>query len=290
LQRTGASVIRNELTTRRARLEPGEAEYLPGGDPFLRYAVGSDPSIIWVVELLPADNAATPATGTALFTSDAITDYPTGTFAIDLRRDVLLPGEVDTLPPHTGPELVVITSGTVQAAADGGPAAPLSAASSRLVTGQLTLRNSDSQPAAFVVAALGEPVDGAEQPAVTPTPVPTQQVPTEVLAPVDAAPTAAPQEQAAEPTAVPAAPDESAASGQATIRVIAEGDIQVTITADGVVVFSGWLGAGGSTDWYTANQFAVTTTDGSLTLFENADTGQQFYMGYGPNETYYLGG
>jgi hypothetical protein len=79
-------------------------------------------------------------------------------------------------------------------------------------------------------------------------------------------------------------------SGTATIRVIAQGDIQVTIVADGAVVFSRWLGAGEASDWYTASQFAVTTTDGSLTLFENSATGQQFYMGYGANETYYLGG
>jgi hypothetical protein len=76
----------------------------------------------------------------------------------------------------------------------------------------------------------------------------------------------------------------------ATIRVIAEGDVQVTIEADGVVVFSGWLGAGSSTEFFSAANFAVTTSDGSLTLFENAATGQQFYMGYGPNETYFLGG
>jgi cytoskeleton protein RodZ len=95
----------------------------------------------------------------------------------------------------------------------------------------------------------------------------------------------------------PAAPAPAAPAAQAqppagavTIRVIAEGDIQVTITGDDVVVFSGWLGAGGTTDWYSAGLFAVTTSDGSLTLFENAATGQQFYMGYGPNETYYLGG
>ena len=66
--------------------------------------------------------------------------------------------------------------------------------------------------------------------------------------------------------------------------------MQVTVIGDGVVLFSGWLGAGGSTDWYTAAQFEVTTSDGNLTLFENAATGQQFYMGFGPNETYYLGG
>lgn len=79
-------------------------------------------------------------------------------------------------------------------------------------------------------------------------------------------------------------------AGGVTIRVIAQGDIQVTISADDAVVFSGWMGAGSSTDWYTGGLFAVTTSDGSLTLFENAQTGQQFYMGYGPNETYYLGG
>jgi cytoskeleton protein RodZ len=96
-----------------------------------------------------------------------------------------------------------------------------------------------------------------------------------------------------EPTSAPAAvqqPAAAAAPGMATIRVIAESDIQVTIEADGAIVFSGWLGAGSSTEFFSAANFAVTTSDGSLTLFENATTGQQFYMGYGQNETYYLGG
>jgi cytoskeleton protein RodZ len=138
----------------------------------------------------------------------------------------------------------------------------------------------------------------------SPTPVPTATPtlpPTQAAAPPTAtaaslAQTAAPQApqpavQApqAEPTAAaPVAPAPSA--GTATIRVIAQGDIQVTVVADGTVVFSGWLGAGGSTDWYTAAQFEVSTTDGNLTLFENSATGEQFYMGFGPNETYYLGG
>ena len=140
---------------------------MPSGDPFLRYAVGSDPSIIWVVELLPPEAAAPGAatTGTVLFTSDAINDYPRGTFDVELQRGILLPGEVSELPPHTGPALVMVTSGRLQATADGGQPAPISAGSGRLVTGALTLRNGDTQPAAFVVAALGEPVDGAEQPA-----------------------------------------------------------------------------------------------------------------------------
>lgn len=110
-------------------------------------------------------------------------------------------------------------------------------------------------------------------PSPTPAAVPnTQAAPTQPPAPVQ-------QQQ-------PAAPPQ----GGATIRVIAQGDIEVTVVADGATVYSGWLGAGQSTDWFTASQFAVTTSDGSQTLFENAQTGQQFYMGYGAYETYYLGG
>jgi len=75
----------------------------------------------------------------------------------------------------------------------------------------------------------------------------------------------------------------------ATIRIIAQSGIDVTIEADGVVVFSGWLAEGSTTEWFTATNFAVTTSDGSVTLFENAGGGDPFYMGYGPNETYYLG-
>ena len=195
LQRTGAAIIRNELTSRRTRLEAGEAYFMPSGDPFLRYAVGSDPSIIWVIELVPPETAAPGAatTGTVLFTSDAINDYPRGTFDVELQRGILLPGEVSELPPHTGPALMMVTSGRLQATADGGQPAPISSGSGRLVTGALTLRNGDTQPAGFVVAALGEPVDGAEQPAAAqaaPTPLPGQPVPTVLLPPVDAAPTA----------------------------------------------------------------------------------------------------
>jgi hypothetical protein len=231
LQRTGASITRNELTSRRTRLEAGEAFFMPSGDPFLRYAVGSDPSIIWVVELVPAETAApgAPVNGTVLFTSDAINDYPRGTFDLEMQRGILLPGEVSELPPHTGPALVMVTSGRVQASADGGQPAPISAGSGRLVTGGLTLRNGDTQPAAFVVGALGEPVDGAEQPAAAAqaaptaapgqTPVPGQAVPTVLLPPVDAAPTAVP------PTPVPAPVEEPTAVPPAEVPSSASGDI-----------------------------------------------------------------
>jgi hypothetical protein len=165
LQRSGATIIRNELTGRRVRLDAGEAAFLPAGEPFLRFAVGAAPSVLWSIDLLSPEAAAstTPAAGTALFTSDAINDYPRGSFETELARDVLLPGEVVILPPHTGPALVMVTTGQVEASLDGGQAAPIQAGSARLVTGNVSLRNSGSQPAAIVVASLGEPVDGAEE-------------------------------------------------------------------------------------------------------------------------------
>ena len=178
----------------------------------LRYAVGSDPSIVWIVELVPPDAAGAATTGTVLFTSDAINDYPRGTFDVELQRGILLPGEVSELPPHTGPALMMVTSGRVQATADGGQPAPVNAGSGRLVTGALTLRNGDTQPAAFVVAALGEPVDGAEQPAaasqVVPTPFPGSRCRRSCCRrdagqpAVEPTPAAAPQ---VEPTPVPTA-------------------------------------------------------------------------------------
>jgi cytoskeleton protein RodZ len=128
-------------------------------------------------------------------------------------------------------------------------------------------------------------------PPATATAVPSPAASALQAATVATAPQLTPVVNELEPTSAPAAVQQPvAAPGMATIRVIAQGDVQVTVEADGVVVYSGWLGSGSSTEFFSAANFAVTTTDGSLTLFENAATGQQFYMGYGLNETYYLGG
>lgn len=127
--------------------------------------------------------------------------------------------------------------------------------------------------------------------APTATPRPTtvaQVIPTVTPVPNTSVAQAVPTQPAAPAPVQPAA--QQPTGGTATIRVVAQGDIEVTIEADGAVIYSGWLGAGASTDWITASNFAVTTSNGGLTLFENANTGAQFYMGYGAYETYYLGG
>ncbi len=202
-QRTGASIVRNDVSDRRTRLEPREAAFMSAGDPFSRSAVGSDPSVAWVVELLPEAAAAAAGPGTTLFTSEPVTDYPIGTFDVELLRTVLLSNEVSEIPAHTGPALVMIAAGRVEVSAVGEPPVPLGAGSGVLAPEALTVRNPDDEPASFVVAMIGDGVDGAEgasqaqtqaqaQPQTAPTATVSSAPPTQApLLQTPVAPTAA---------------------------------------------------------------------------------------------------
>ena len=241
LQRSGATVIRNELTGRRVRLDAGEAAYLPAGDPFLRFAVGVAPSLLWTIELLPPDavGSVSPGVGSVIFTSDAINDYPRGSFETELARTVLLPGEVAILPPYTGPALVVVTSGQVDASIDGGEASRLTAGTSRMVSGNVSLRNATTEPAAIVVAGFGEPIDGVEAGTATaPLPQDSGALPTvpaelppiaTVPAQAPAAPTPLPAAQETVPTPVPTQPP---AADLATLDT--DGDLIADVDETGI--------------------------------------------------------
>ncbi|MFL5760378.1 MAG: helix-turn-helix domain-containing protein [Thermomicrobiales bacterium] len=131
-------------------------------------------------------------------------------------------------------------------------------------------------------------------PTTAPTIVPADQankesVPTQ---PADKHQTADPTEtadvQAADTSGNQNQPADQPPAGMYSIKVTATGaDVQLSIVADGETVFEGWLGDGQSTDWYTAAEFNIWTSDGASTLFTN-DNGQAFYMGYDPDSTYLL--
>ena len=128
-------------------------------------------------------------------------------------------------------------------------------------------------------------------PTATPEPTSTAQPTAATTAPTSQSGTVPEAVATTDPAAFAPTPPPVAAAGQATIRVIAQGDIQVTVEADGMVLFSGWLGTGQSTDWFTATNFSVTTSNGALTLFENQSTGVQFPMGFEQYQvTYQLSG
>ncbi|HEU0114621.1 MAG TPA: hypothetical protein VFQ80_08090, partial [Thermomicrobiales bacterium] len=184
LQRTGASTIRDEQTGRRARLEPGEAYYMAANAPYSRSAEGSDQSSVWVIELVPPDVAAQAANGTVLFASQPVQTYPQGAFDTELHRGVLLTNEVSELPGHTGPALLMIASGRVQATVGSNPPQTIGAGAGMMVDGPISLRNAEAAPASFVVACFGDQLQGDEAPAPTQAPAAAPAVTPAPLVPV----------------------------------------------------------------------------------------------------------
>lgn len=227
VQRTGAAIVTNGQTGRRSRLESGEAYFMTAGDPFDRAAVGGDPAISWVIELIAANAPAADGlgAGTVLYTSPPIDAYAAATYDIELRRAVLMPDEVTQIPPATGPSLLLVTSGRLQATAEGSSPTPLNAGNGDLIEGTVTVRGADDQPAVYVVASLGETVEQAETappaaPTPTAAPTPATGAAAQPAAP-PTAPAAAPEEQPAapvdaapvEPTPAPADDPAALASG-----------------------------------------------------------------------------
>ena len=74
--------------------------------------------------------------------------------------------------------------------------------------------------------------------------------------------------------------------GLVAIKITAESDLYIQITADGVQYFAGNLAQGQSTDWIVGYTFSVYTTSGSNTQFTN-NQGTQFHMGTEPGEMTY---
>lgn len=200
LQMQGLSVIRNDVTAKRALLGPGEAYFMSAEDPYTRRAGGNSPSIAWIIEYLPADAPDEEAGGTIIFKSDPIEELPSGARDLELIANTLFPGESAPMPDHQGPALLLVTAGTVTASAGAG-VTPLNAGSGLLLAGDVRLANNTDALASYVVLAIGgrvstpglddaESADSEEsdteagdgEAAATPTPEPE---PTEPVSPDD---------------------------------------------------------------------------------------------------------
>ncbi len=163
LARTGTTLLFNEASGGRSRLEPGEAGFVAANDPTARTASGPDPATVWVFEVVAPNAQAGDAltAGTVLFTSDIVDDYPEGTFDAEFKRAVLLPNESLELATTTGPSLVMVTAGRLQGSSNGSAPVPLDAGVGRLSREALSLRNTGSDNAIVVIGAIGDPVDDA---------------------------------------------------------------------------------------------------------------------------------
>jgi cytoskeleton protein RodZ len=79
---------------------------------------------------------------------------------------------------------------------------------------------------------------------------------------------------------------DSLPDGLVAIKITAESDLFIQVSADGVQYFAGDLSQGQSTDWIVGHTFSVYTTSGVNTLFTN-NQGTQFHMGTESGEIVY---
>ena len=288
----GTSIVRNEVTGKRALLDPGEAFFKAGGDAYTTFG-NSDDSLVWIFEVVgPSEVEAD-----AFYESPLIDDYQEGVFDLLLVRYVLEPGESVTLPDHTGPALVMSASGDIDV--ESGGLGLLSTGQGQLVTEEATVTNSSANPVVFVMPAFGAGVDDATSSPGAASLETTDDAATDGdTAEPDAAP--ADDASADETTEEPAAeetpvPDDStstdsgnAAAGgsQTSINITALADLYVVVAADGVTVFDGPIPEGGQSGVIVGSTFDVYTSYGAGTIFSNA-CGEEFVMGYEEGEANY---
>lgn len=290
LQRDGETIVRNDVTAKRTLLEPGEGFFRAGDDPYTFAAQGGD-STLWMFELVAEDAVADDA----FYKSPLIDRYDEGTYDAELIRFEVEPGDEFELPEHTGPALLMVTSGEINVEDENGLYL-LSDGLGQLFAETGSVSNSGSEAASFVFATFGasvgegtdaatdeEGADGTpeaaedDDPAGDAADTGAAEAQEDAGAEEDATDTTV-EEEAAED----AASDEPAATGDSgfttTINVTAQVDLTLTIVADGVTVFDGPLPAGSSSGPVAGATFQVTTSSGVNTLFTNA-CGDQFTMG-----------
>lgn len=289
LQRDGETIIRNDVTAKRALLEPGEAFFRAGDDPYTFTAEGGD-STVWMFEVVAEDDVADDA----FYQSPLVDQYDEGIYDSELIRFELDPGDEFDLPTHTGPALMMVTRGEVEVEDERGLGL-LADGIGQLIAEDATVRNSGTEPASFVLAAFGSSIDdesgatAAEADAADDTTnEATAVAESDTLAEEE---TTSSTDTTADDAGDDTATDEPAATGDGdfttTINVTAQIDLYVTIVADGVTVFDGTLPAGGSSGAVAGSTFEVYTSSGVNTLFTDA-CGEEFLMGYEEGEATYV--
>ena len=171
VQREGVSIARNDVTNKRARLEPGESYFFSSTDPYTFSAVGDETSVAWLIELTPPDAGIDDAKGgDVAFQSDPI-DLGEATWDAELGRNVLLPDATGTVFAGNGPTLVLGSTGAATADPGSGPV-DLTPGAGVTVTNEATVTNSGGDPAVYLTAALrDEIVEDTASPNAASTPV-----------------------------------------------------------------------------------------------------------------------
>ncbi len=158
LQREGVSIVRNDVTEKRARLEPGEAYFFSSTDPYTFTGLGDADSVAWLIELTPPGSAIDDDKGGEVaYESDPI-DLNSATFDAELGRNVLLPDATGLIFAGNGPTMLLGSTGTATADPGDGTTVDLSPGAGLTVTSEANVQNTSADPAVYLTAALRDEV------------------------------------------------------------------------------------------------------------------------------------
>ena len=155
LQRTGASVIRNDVTNKRARIEVGEAYFESAGDAYTVANYEDAESQVWKIELLPA---GTETDASVIYESEPFGGVTEGTYDLELTRGVLFPDDEDILLVGNGSAMVMASFGAVEVTASAGQPVAIDLGEAELVSGDVSIRNNGPDTVVYLMASLGDRV------------------------------------------------------------------------------------------------------------------------------------
>lgn len=168
LQRSGVSIIRNDVTGKRARLEAGEAYFASAGDPYTAVAEGDSRSIVWVFEISNSNDVGEGA----FYLSPNVAAYDEAVYDMEFSRFLLEAGESAEVPQQSGPSLLTVVTGEVSVASGDGEAA-LSSQDGLVVESASTVTAEGGQ-AVYVTMAVGPTVSDETAAAAAPADAPAE--------------------------------------------------------------------------------------------------------------------
>jgi len=152
----GTTIVRNDETGKRARLEPGEAYFFSAGDDYTRYREETA-SRAWLIEVVPTDAKESDAPGTVIYSTPPIGNFPSDTRDMELAGGNLANGADATVPNYEIDALLIITMGSLEVTT-GEKTVTLDAPSAVPISDEVSITNSSGDAAVYAVAKIGNPV------------------------------------------------------------------------------------------------------------------------------------
>ena len=157
---SGQTVIRNDVTGKRARIEDGEAYYFSAGDDYTRYRYGEDASRLLLIEFVTNSSESQPLG--VHFESDTIENWPQGVYDYELALGNLGKAEKATAPDHDGPALIYVLQGSLSITPAGGKAITVEAENGLVIDGDAAF-TAGAEGAVYLIASFdGRVLDPGE--------------------------------------------------------------------------------------------------------------------------------